>query len=86
MCSQYVGCDGEELVNMKINLVYSWQVAAWITVFEYTISTLLVDELWSWNCLRAIPQFRLALGRMSASFGFSDFWDRMGEQTLVMIG
>ena len=51
-------------MNMKINLVYSWQVAAWITAFEYTISTLLVDELWSWNCLRAIPQFRLALGRM----------------------
>ena len=71
-------------MNMKITLVYSWQVAAWITAFEYTISTLLVDE--RWNCLRAIPQFRLALGRMGASFGFSDFWDRMGEQTLVMTG
>ena len=64
-------------MNMKIALVYSWQVAAWITAFEYTISTLLVDEL---------PQFRLSPGRTRASFGFSDFWDRMGEQAFVMIG
>lgn len=86
MCSQYVGCDGEELVNMNIGLVYSWQVAAWITAFEYTISTLLVDDLCSWNCLRAIPQFGLSPGRMGVSFGFSDFWDRIGEESLVMIG
>ena len=40
-------------MNTKIALVYSWQVAAWITAFEYTISTLLVDEF---------PQFGLVQG------------------------
>ena len=36
--------------------------------------------------LNSPPQKLTPQGRMNTSFGCSDFWERLGEQALVMIG